>query len=172
MISVRNVLSKVVSPGTIGIALVCTCAVLGWQNCLFTARGASGGASTDLQADSFEPDSEQFYLAQVHDAEVQGPEIPTLVSYLHNLAGYYQRKGRYADSELVQRRVLAIWEKAPGHNERSILSCHMNLANLYSFQGDAAAPKKLCGKFKRRLHAGQSLPLKLALLKRKRTNIF
>lgn len=96
---------------------------------------ASGPAANTVHADNFDPDSEESYLAQVRAAEINGPEIPYLVSMLHNLAGFYERKGRYAESESVQRRALAIWEKAPGQNQRKVMSCHLELAALFSAQG-------------------------------------
>lgn len=139
----RIVIFQLALSRSFAVLIVCFfCLLIGWHNGKFGASLASEGVSADIQPTDIGGDTEQFYLAQVRDAELHGPEIPTLVAYLQNLAGYYQSKGRYADSELAQRRVLTIWEKAPGHNERKVLSCHLDLASLFSCQGKTSQAEK------------------------------
>ena len=41
-----------------------------------------------------------------------GPEHPFVARTLNNLAEFYQAQGRYADAEPLNKRVVAIFEKA------------------------------------------------------------
>ena len=64
-----------------------------------------------------------------------GPEHPSVVSSLNNLAGLYYVRGSYAEAALLYRRILAIDEKLFGPEHPNMATSLNNLAVLYETQG-------------------------------------
>ena len=71
-----------------------------------------------------------------------GPEHPSVGTSLNNLAQLYEILGRYADSELLQKRALAIMEKALGPEHPDVAESLEKFAALLHKTGrDAEAAK-------------------------------
>jgi tetratricopeptide (TPR) repeat protein len=66
-----------------------------------------------------------------------------LAATLNNLAELYKEEGRYADTEPLYKRVLAINEKALGPDHPDVALALNNLAGLYSAQGRHADAEPL-----------------------------
>ena len=58
-----------------------------------------------------------------------------LAATLNNLASLYKEEARYADTEPLYKRALAIREKALGPDHPDVAQSLNNLADLYSAQG-------------------------------------
>lgn len=67
--------------------------------------------------------------------KVLGPEHPDTARSLIDLAGLYERQGRYGDAELLYKRALAIREKVLGPLHPDTASSLINFGNLYKLQG-------------------------------------
>ena len=60
-------------------------------------------------------EAEKQWNAGLGVAEAFGTQDPRYATSLNNLALLYRAQGRYGDAELLQKRDLAITEKALGH---------------------------------------------------------
>jgi CHAT domain-containing protein/tetratricopeptide (TPR) repeat protein len=89
--------------------------------------------------------------AQRYEAEVKaqfGINHPNYATSLNALAVLYKNQARYADAEPLNKRALAIYEKASGPNHPSVAVALNNLALLHETQGRYADAEPL---FKRAL---------------------
>ena len=62
---------------------------------------------------------------------------------VNNLAGVYESQGRYAEAEMLYKRVLRSQEQQLGSDHPSVLTTMHNLASVYESQGRYAEAKKL-----------------------------
>ena len=83
--------------------------------------------------------SERPYVGARHEEE----DHPTVAKDLNNLAALYRAQGRYAEAERLQRRDLAISEKALGPEHPRVATSLNNLAALYEAQGRTAEAEPL-----------------------------
>jgi tetratricopeptide (TPR) repeat protein len=79
---------------------------------------------------------------------------PDVAKSLNNLAVLYADQGRYADAEPLQKRALAIREKARGPDDPDVATSLNNLAELYRKQGRYADAEPL---YKRLAIMGKTL---------------
>ncbi len=89
------------------------------------------------------PEAEKQFNAAVKEAEGFGAQDPRLATTLNYLAGLYRTQGRYAVAEPLQRRALAINEKALGSDHPGLATDLNNLAKLYHHQGKYAEAEPL-----------------------------
>src|SRR6516165_4578895 len=68
---------------------------------------------------------------------------PSVASALNNLASLYKEEARYADTEPLYKRALAIRENALGPDHPDVAQSLNNLAELYSAQGRHADAEPL-----------------------------
>ena len=64
-----------------------------------------------------------------------GPNHYNVTVALNNLAGLSENQARYAEAELLYKRLLAIREKSLGHAHVETAKAVNNLAYLYQRQG-------------------------------------
>src|SRR5579885_162909 len=83
------------------------------------------------------------WSAAVQQAEKFGPEDPRLAESLENLGVRYRDLHKYAESEPLLQRALAIREKAAGENDPQVFSTMINLAELYKAEGKYAQAEPL-----------------------------
>jgi len=75
-------------------------------------------------------DAEKSFVAAVKEAEGFGPDDPRLATSLNNLAEVYRAQGRYGEAEPLDKRALAIWEKALGPEHPDVATSLENYAAL------------------------------------------
>ncbi len=85
--------------------------------------------------------AEEWLTRLVEIRKSQG-ENTDYATALNNLASLYQSQGKYDEAEPIQKRTLAILEKALGDEHPKVATCLNNLAALYQSQGkfDEAEP--------------------------------
>ena len=83
-------------------------------------------------------EAEKRLAAGLEVAEGFGPQAPRLATNLDNLAELFRVQGRYADAEPLQKRALAIREKALGAEHPDVAQSLNNLALIYGAQGHYA----------------------------------
>ena len=81
-------------------------------------------------------EAEKQWLAARASAEKLGSQDARLAATLSNLAEVYRAQGKYSESEELNRRALAIWEKDLGKPEDPGVAQALNsLALTYGAQG-------------------------------------
>ena len=87
-------------------------------------------------------EAEKLWVAAFKEAERFGPQDPRLATSLNNLAVLYGTQGKYAEAEPLQKRALAINEKALGPDHPTVaLSLGNYAALLRKTQRNAEAVK-------------------------------
>ena len=92
-------------------------------------------AGTKAYQEGNYPEAEKQWGAVLNEAEGFGLEDPRRAASLNNLAELYKAQGKYAESEPLYKRALAIWEKALGPGHPGLATSLNNLADLYRLQG-------------------------------------
>ncbi|MDX1487737.1 MAG: tetratricopeptide repeat protein, partial [Acidiferrobacterales bacterium] len=77
---------------------------------------------------------EQELLAALDEAEVRGPDDPSVALALNDLGVFYYRANRDAEAEPLHKRALDIQEKALGTTHPNVVQTLHNLAALYYAQ--------------------------------------
>ena len=67
-----------------------------------------------------------------------GPDHPDVAISLSNLAGLYDKEGRYAEAEPFYQRALTIGENALGNDHPDVALLLSNLAEFYRIQSRIA----------------------------------
>src|SRR5262249_55667735 len=116
-------------------------------------RHNNEGAAAFRQANYRE--AERLLSAAVKEAEQYGPEYEGQATPLSNLGALYEKQGRYAESEPLYKRSLAIREKALGPDHPDVAVILTSLAELYYAQGKYAEAEQL---FKRALPIHENAP--------------
>ena len=89
-------------------------------------------------------DAEKSIKAALKKAERFGPQDLRLGTTLNNLASLYEAQGKYAEAEPLDKRALAIEEKALGPEDPYVAIIGLNnLAELYHQQGKYAEAEPL-----------------------------
>jgi len=89
-------------------------------------------------------DAEKSIKAALKEAERFGPQDLRLGTTLNNLASLYEAQGKYAEAEPLDKRALAIEEKALGPEDPYVAIIGLNnLAELYHQQGKYAEAEPL-----------------------------
>ena len=88
-------------------------------------------------------DAEKAWIAALEEAEKFGPRDPRLATSLNNLAILYDAQGKYAETEPLYKRALAIAEKTLGPDHLQVAIFLNNLADLYRLQGRYAESEPL-----------------------------
>ncbi len=89
------------------------------------------------------PEAEKQWAAAVKEAEGFGPQDPRLAVSLLGLVSVYAAQGRYAESEPLIKRALAILEKALGPGHPDVATSLENYAALLRKTGRATEAAKL-----------------------------
>src|SRR5438445_7012392 len=71
-------------------------------------------AGAKFRAQARFQESEQEYLAAIHEAETPSPDDRRLAKSWNNLAALYQDTGRSEEAESLNRRAAELWERALG----------------------------------------------------------
>jgi tetratricopeptide (TPR) repeat protein len=83
--------------------------------------------------------AEQFFLRAVHEAERFGADDPRVGTTLNSLGLVYRAEKKFADCESVDRRALAILEKAYGDQSIDVGNVNYNIASVLMDQGKSPA---------------------------------
>ncbi|KAL5867143.1 hypothetical protein ACKVWM_007998 [Pyricularia oryzae] len=67
--------------------------------------------------------------------KVLGPENPSTLNSMNNLALVLYRQGKYEEAEQMHRKTLALYEKVLGPENPSTLNSMNNLASVLKNQG-------------------------------------
>ena len=89
------------------------------------------------------PEAEKHLAAAVKEAEGFGPQDELLAASLQVLGLVYQDQGKYDEAELLNKRALAISEKAWGPEHSTVAAALNDLALLYNTQGKYAEAEPL-----------------------------
>lgn len=112
--------------------------------CLVVAPGAVFGqhsnwdkainAAERAYGDQHYREAELQFVRAEKEAESFGPSDRRLAMTLNNLGGLYLREARYAESEPLFKRALAIWEKGGESTNGDRATALNNLGALYAYQ--------------------------------------
>src|SRR5438552_7673648 len=100
-------------------------------------------AGTQLYEQGHYAEAERHFLAALQEVEKFGQHDTRLAIVLNNLANLYHTQGRYAETEPLYQRALAIREEILGPHHPIVAQSLNNLAALYRDQGHYAAAEPL-----------------------------
>jgi len=102
-----------------------------WKNFSLKALYAAGGKDYAK--------AEEFFLRAVHEAERFGPMDPRVGTTLNSLGLVYRAEKKFSEAEGVDRRALAILEKAYGEDSIDVGNVNYNVASVLIDQGKSPA---------------------------------
>ena len=119
----------------VAMSLLTACAQESWES--YTDKGL------DAQKQARYAEAEELFLAALEEVERFGEQDPRLATSLKNLALLYHDQGKYAESESLNQRALAIYEETLGPEHPNVATSLNNLALIYYDQGKYAEAEPL-----------------------------